>query len=162
METTVKELPNSRARVEVEVDPADANTAYLSVSGYRNGDPGAHVFKTTNGGRTWTNVLARRTSAGAIDLVMDPADPNTLYAATWQLLYWRGQEPISGLNPDDNQTNIWKTTNGGDNWSLSLALAAAWPRDVAADGASRGEARFSGRSPRLRQTSERSSRETPG
>jgi hypothetical protein len=40
----------------IEVDPANANTAYLSVSGYRNGDPSAHVFATTNGGASWVDI----------------------------------------------------------------------------------------------------------
>jgi hypothetical protein len=66
----------------VEVDPADANTAYVSVSGYRNGDPGAHVFKTTTGGTTWQDVSAGLPDAPVNDLTLDPRSPAVLYAAT--------------------------------------------------------------------------------
>jgi hypothetical protein len=66
----------------VEVDPADPNTAYLSVSGYRNGDPGAHVFKTTNGGTTWQDISAGLPDAPVNDVVLDPRNAAILYAAT--------------------------------------------------------------------------------
>jgi photosystem II stability/assembly factor-like uncharacterized protein len=66
----------------IEVDPVSANTAYLSVSGYRNGDPGAHVFKTTNGGTTWQDLSAGLPDAPVNDVVLDPRNPAVLYAAT--------------------------------------------------------------------------------
>jgi hypothetical protein len=66
----------------VEVDSADANTAYVSVSGYRNGDPGAHVFKTTTGGTTWQDISAGLPDAPVNDVTLDPRSPALLYAAT--------------------------------------------------------------------------------
>jgi photosystem II stability/assembly factor-like uncharacterized protein len=74
-------LPN-RWITRVDVDPTNANTAYLSVSGYRNGDPGAHVFKTTNGGGTWQDLSAGLPDAPVNDVVLDPRNPAILYAAT--------------------------------------------------------------------------------
>jgi hypothetical protein len=66
----------------VEVDPTDANTAYVSVSGYRNGDPGAHVFKTTTGGTTWQDISAGSPGAPVNDLTLDHRTPALLHAAT--------------------------------------------------------------------------------
>ncbi len=66
----------------VEVDPANANTAYVSVSGYRNGDPGAHVFKTTTGGAAWQDISAGLPDAPVNDVVLDPRNPAALYAGT--------------------------------------------------------------------------------
>jgi hypothetical protein len=66
----------------IEVDPGNANTAYVSISGYRNGDPGAHVFKTTNGGTVWQDVSAGLPDAPVNDVVLDPRTPTVLYAAT--------------------------------------------------------------------------------
>jgi hypothetical protein len=64
------------------VDPASADVAYVSVSGYRNGDPGAHVFRTANGGSTWTDISAGLPDAPVNDVVLDPRDATVLYAAT--------------------------------------------------------------------------------
>jgi hypothetical protein len=66
----------------VEVDPASADTAYVSVSGYRNGDPGAHVFRTANGGATWSDISAGLPDAPVNDVVLDPRNATVLYAAT--------------------------------------------------------------------------------
>jgi hypothetical protein len=66
----------------VAVDPASANVAFVSVSGYRNGDPGAHVFATTNGGTSWTDISAGLPDAPVNDVVLDPRNAAVLYAAT--------------------------------------------------------------------------------
>lgn len=66
----------------IEVSPTDPNTAYVSVSGYRNGDPGAHVFRTTTGGTSWVDISAGLPDAPVNDVVLDPRNPSVLYAAT--------------------------------------------------------------------------------
>ncbi|HZN74140.1 MAG TPA: glycosyl hydrolase [Micromonosporaceae bacterium] len=66
----------------IAVDPASADIAYVSVSGYRNGDPGAHVFRTANGGASWTDISAGLPDAPVNDLVLDPRNPAILYAGT--------------------------------------------------------------------------------
>src|SRR5256714_9076991 len=55
----------TRWLTHIEVDPADANTAYVSVSGYRNGDPGAHVFTTTTDGTSCAGISDRLPHASA-------------------------------------------------------------------------------------------------
>ncbi|HEU5469244.1 MAG TPA: glycosyl hydrolase [Actinophytocola sp.] len=66
----------------VTVDPTDANLAYVSVSGFRNGDPAAHVFRTSNGGSSWQDISGNLPDAPVNDLVLDPRDRTRLYAAT--------------------------------------------------------------------------------
>ncbi|HEU5109259.1 MAG TPA: glycosyl hydrolase, partial [Micromonosporaceae bacterium] len=66
----------------VAVDPTDANLAYVAVSGFRNGDPAAHVFRTTNGGTSWQDISGNLPDAPVNDLVLDPRDRTRLYAAS--------------------------------------------------------------------------------
>jgi len=72
----------TRWMTRLAVDPANADVAYVSVSGYRNGDPGAHVFSTTNGGSTWTDISAGLPDAPCNDVVLNPRNPAVLYAGT--------------------------------------------------------------------------------
>lgn len=65
----------------VTIDPTDANLAYVSVSGFRNGDPAAHVFRTVNGS-TWQDISGNLPDAPVNDLVLDPRDRTRMYAAT--------------------------------------------------------------------------------
>ena len=82
------------------------------------------VFKTTDGGRTWSKSFYRGPRTGAIDLVMDPADPNTLYAAMWQRIRRKWSDPR--VEPGYDQGGIWKTTDAGRTWSeVNEGLPAA-------------------------------------
>jgi hypothetical protein len=64
------------------VDPGDANIAYVSVSGYTNGDPAAHVFRTTTGGTAWQDISGDLPDAPVNDLVLDPRDAGTVFVAS--------------------------------------------------------------------------------
>src|SRR4029453_1273482 len=57
----------------------------------------------------------RRPRPGAIDLVMDPADPNTLYASMWQRVRRKWSDPR--VEPGYTEGGIWKTTEGGATWA---------------------------------------------
>jgi photosystem II stability/assembly factor-like uncharacterized protein len=81
------------------------------------------VFKTTDGGRNWTKVFYRSARTGAIDLVMDPTDPNTLYASMWQRVRRKWSDPR--VEPGYNEGGIWKTTDAGKTWTpINDGLAA--------------------------------------
>jgi hypothetical protein len=67
------------------IHPTNPDIVYVAASGHEwttNAERG--VYKTTDGGKTWQKILYSNEKTGAIDLVMDPMDANTLYAATWQ------------------------------------------------------------------------------
>jgi hypothetical protein len=66
----------------VAVDPTDSRVAYVTVSGYRNGDPAAHVFRTTTGGASWLDISGNLPDAPANDLVLDPRNRSVLYVGT--------------------------------------------------------------------------------
>ena len=105
-------LTETRSIGRVRAHPSDANVAYVAAVG-NLWKPSAErgVFKTTDGGRTWTKSLYVDTLTGATDLAMDPRDPNVLYAATYQRL-----RSAFGFNGGGPGSAIYKTTDGGATW----------------------------------------------
>jgi photosystem II stability/assembly factor-like uncharacterized protein len=112
-------LRDSQDISRVVVDPADANTAYVAALGHLWGaNKERGVFKTTDGGKTWTPSLQIDENTGAIDLLMDPSDHNTLYAA----MYFRRRTPYS-FTSGGATGGIFKTTDAGRTWKkLSAGL----------------------------------------
>ncbi len=105
-------LEQTRAIGRIRLHPSDPNVAYVAALG-NLWKPSAErgVFKTTDGGRTWTKSLFVDTLTGVTDLVMDPNNPNTLIAATYQRL----RTPW-GFNGGGPGSGIYKTTDGGATW----------------------------------------------
>ena len=96
----------------IVIHPANPDTVYVAAMGHlfsTNQERG--VFKTTDGGKTWKKILYVNDHTGAVDLVINRSDPNTLYAATYDCMRypWRLQDGGPG-------TGIYKTTDGGANW----------------------------------------------
>jgi photosystem II stability/assembly factor-like uncharacterized protein len=94
------------------VDPRDPDVVLACALGHAYGpQPERGVFRTTDGGKSWTKVLFVDEKTGCSDLVMDPNNPRTLFAGTWQLeIHTWGREsggPGSGL---------YKSTDGGITW----------------------------------------------
>ncbi|MEE2900276.1 MAG: hypothetical protein VX815_17590 [Gemmatimonadota bacterium] len=105
-------LRETQSIARVIVHPTDANTAWIAANGHLFGsNPERGVFKTTNGGRTWEQVLRIDDNTGATDLIIDPSNPDKLLAATYQRrrtgCCFVGGGPGSG---------IWMSTDGGENW----------------------------------------------
>ncbi|MEL7188618.1 MAG: glycosyl hydrolase, partial [Pseudomonadota bacterium] len=69
------------------------------------------VYKTTDGGKTWENVLSSGRFTGATDLLIDPRNPDRLYAAMWQ--HHRTVAAYVGGGPE---SGIWKSEDGGETW----------------------------------------------
>ncbi len=106
-------LEHSEHVAEIIIDPRNSNVVYVASQGplwSAGGDRG--VFKTTDGGKTWKNVLAISENTGANGLVMDPANPEVLYATTWQRRRAVGQ--FVGGGPE---SGVYKTTDGGAKWT---------------------------------------------
>ena len=88
-------LENTGTIARIVVHPKDPNIVYAAASGNEwsyNKDRG--VYFTRDGGKTWKNILYVNEKTGCIDLVMDPADPNILYASMWNRIRrrWRHGE----------------------------------------------------------------------
>jgi photosystem II stability/assembly factor-like uncharacterized protein len=106
-------LHDSRQISTVCIHPTDPNIVYVAAMGYlwgTNSERG--IFKTTDGGVTWTKSLFVNDTTGFIDLQMDPVNPSVLYAAAWHRLRWGdGDMTESGAG-----SGIFKSTDGGGTW----------------------------------------------
>jgi photosystem II stability/assembly factor-like uncharacterized protein len=97
----------------VVIDSRDPNVVYAAALGHLWGPSKERgVFKTTDGGKTWNNVLFINEDTGVIDLAMDPESPMTLYAAAYQ----RRRTPW-GFNGGGPGSALYKTVDGGANWT---------------------------------------------
>ena len=107
-------LPLRNALISaIVVDPRDSKGVVVAVLGdpfADNADRG--IYRTADGGTTWSKVLYLGPSSGASDLVADPSDPYTLYAGMWQ--YRRtGWSSQSGGSAD----GLFRSTDGGATWT---------------------------------------------
>ena len=110
---TQKGLRGTRHISRIQVDPRNPDVAYIAAVGNlwkesrRRG-----VYKTTDGGDSWELVLYLDANTGAIDLAMDPSNPNMLFAA----MYSR-QRTAWGFNGGGPGSGIYRTVDGGENWT---------------------------------------------
>ncbi len=109
---TYSGLPNSRHIPRIVVHPKNPDIVYAAVMGdlYKpNKDRG--VYKSINGGKSWKKVLFSNPQAGAVELVMDPANPRHLYAASWRV-----QRTPYSLSSGGKGSALWKSTDSGASW----------------------------------------------
>lgn len=96
----------------ITIHPSNANIVYVAAQGNLWGPNDERgVFKTTDGGKTWTKVLFIDKDTGVNDLAMDPSNPDTLYASAYQ----RRRTPF-GFNGGGPGSGIYRTTDGGATW----------------------------------------------
>lgn len=117
-----KGLADSHHIAQVVVHPTDPDTVWVAAIGHLfsfNEERG--VFKTTDGGDSWERLLYVDEATGAIDLVLDPADPDILYAAMW-----RHSRRAWGHTAAGATSGIYKSTDGGDAWTQ---LTEGFPTD---------------------------------
>lgn len=106
-------LRETQTIARIVVDPKDCNTVYVAALGHLFGpNPERGIYKTTDGGKTWALVKFIDEDTGFTDIVMDPADNKTLYAASYQ----RRRTPW-GFNGGGPGSGIWKTTDAGKTWT---------------------------------------------
>ena len=99
---------------KVIVDPATPNTVYAATLGNtyeKTNDRG--VYKSTDGGATWNNILFISDSSGVIDMVMDPTNPNVLYASGYNRLNTFLSHRVYGP-----AAKVFKSTDGGATWNV--------------------------------------------
>jgi photosystem II stability/assembly factor-like uncharacterized protein len=97
------------------IHPENPDIVYVAASGHEwteNKERG--LYKTTDGGTSWEKILYKGPESGVNDLVMDPRDPEILYATTWQRTRLKWNDPRTYEN--DKNNGIWKTTDGGKSW----------------------------------------------
>ena len=104
----------------IVIDPQDTDVVYVAAVGRLWGaNKERGVFKTSDGGATWQHVLAINEDTGAVDLIMDPANPKVLLAAAYQR-----RRTGWGFNGGGPHSGIYKTVDGGRTWRK---LAAGLP-----------------------------------
>jgi photosystem II stability/assembly factor-like uncharacterized protein len=124
-------LNDTRHIARILVHPTNADIVYVAAQGHLWGSNAERgVFKTVDGGKTWTRALFVDDNTGATDLVMDPQNPDVLYAATYQRQRktwgFNGGGPGSGIYRTDDAGATWrKLTNGlphGDKGRIGLDI----------------------------------------
>ncbi len=119
-------LRDAQQITAILVDPKDANRVFVAAEGHPYG-PNAErgVFRSTDGGQTFKKILYKDENTGAADIVLDPANPQTIYAALWaaRVAPW---EVRSGASIYISGSGLYKSTDGGDTWKpLTKGLPGA-------------------------------------
>jgi photosystem II stability/assembly factor-like uncharacterized protein len=106
-------LKETQSIARIVVHPKDPNIVYVAAIGHLFG-PNAErgLYKSVDGGKTWTNTKFVDQDTGFTDVVMDPVNPNILYAASYQ----RRRQPW-GFNGGGPGSGIWKTTDAAKTWT---------------------------------------------
>lgn len=105
-------LKNSGHISEIIVHPEDSNTVWVAAQGplwKKGGQRG--LYKTQDGGKTWQRVLGDDKWVGVTDVVIDPRDPDNLYAATWQR-----HRTVAAYYGGGVGSGLHKSTDGGKSW----------------------------------------------
>jgi len=135
-------LDDTRQIGNIVVDPSNANIVYVAALGHQYGpNTQRGVFKSIDGGKTWSRVLYKDQNTGAIDIAMDPANPNVLFASLWQTRRppWNVYPPSNGPG-----SGLYKSTDGGATWThvtgngfpsgilghIGIAISAANPNRI--------------------------------
>ncbi|MDC7999647.1 T9SS type A sorting domain-containing protein [Aequorivita todarodis] len=108
-----KGLPDIGSVGKIVLDPNDDNTVFVGAMGplFRNsGNRG--VYKSTNGGDSWQQVLAVSDSTGIVDMAIHPTNGNIVYAASWERIRRPNRRQYGGIT-----SGIYRTTDGGANWT---------------------------------------------
>ena len=108
-------LRDSRQIGRILVHPKNPDVVYVAALGHAYGpNTERGVFRSTDGGRTWQNVLSKGPDIGAVDLAFEPENPQVIYATLWQARRppWSVYGPLEGPGG-----GLYKSTDGGNHWT---------------------------------------------
>ncbi|HUW92387.1 MAG TPA: hypothetical protein VMV74_04420, partial [Bacteroidales bacterium] len=118
-------LENTQTIGRIRIHPDNSDIVYVAATGHEwtaNEERG--LFKTTDGGKTWNKILYVDKNTGVFDLILDPRDPNTLYATAWERMRLKWNDP-NAFTPTKN-CGIWKSVDAGKSWKqINEGLPAA-------------------------------------
>ncbi len=109
-------LLNSRHIVRIRIHPTNPEIVYAAVLGDLFKDTEERgVYKTIDGGKTWKRMLFKNGRSGAVDLILDPVNPDVVYASTWNV-----RRTPHDFSSGGEGSGLWKSNDGGETWeSLS-------------------------------------------
>ncbi|MBS1560712.1 MAG: glycosyl hydrolase [Bacteroidetes bacterium] len=106
-------LPKSERIARIQIDPKDPRRVFVAVTGALWSDSKDRgLYRTTDGGATWENVLFTNERSGCADVVMDTTDPNVLYAAMWE--FRRTPYSFASGGPG---SGLYRSADGGTTWT---------------------------------------------
>lgn len=135
-------LADSQQIARIAVHPSNPDLVYVAALGHPYG-PNAErgLYRSKDGGKTWQRILSRNDSdTGAVDVKLDPSNPNIIYAALWQTRRtpWSIYPPSNGPG-----SGLFQSTDGGDTWTeikgngfaekpgrIGIAIAPSQPQRV--------------------------------
>lgn len=101
----------------IVINPQNSNILYLaSVGSYFAPNPERGIYKSTDAGLTWEHSLFISDTTGAVDIIIDPNNPDRLMTATWERVRRPNSSHLFGPS-----SGIYKTTNGGSTWNKITA-----------------------------------------
>ena len=105
-------LKNSRHIPRIRIHPSNPDIVYAAVLGdlFKDSDERG-VFKSEDGGETWKRMLFANERAGAVDLILDPVNPDVLYASTWNVRRTPYDFSSGGAG-----SALWKSEDAGKSW----------------------------------------------
>jgi photosystem II stability/assembly factor-like uncharacterized protein len=110
------DLSDAQQITSIVVDPKDPDRVFVSAEGHPYGpNPVRGVFRSTDGGKTFEKVLYKDENIGAAEVVMDPSDPQVLFAALWaaRVAPWEVRSGEYFVIPG---SGLYKSTDGGSTW----------------------------------------------
>lgn len=118
-------LKNSRHVPRIRIHPKDHNIVYAAVLGniYKPTDDRG-IYKSTDGGQTWSKKLFVNDQSGFVDLVLDPNNPRIMYASSW-----RAKRTPYSLSSGGDGSALWKSTDSGETWK-EISKNEGFPKDT--------------------------------
>ncbi|MCT8340309.1 hypothetical protein MG296_09610 [Flavobacteriaceae bacterium TK19130] len=111
--TEIPGFENSERIASIVINPNNTDEVYVGVLGALwSASEDRGVYKTTDGGKSWEKILYVGPSTGAADVIMDPKNPNILYASMWQF-----RRTGWGFNSGGENSALYKSTDGGKTWN---------------------------------------------
>jgi photosystem II stability/assembly factor-like uncharacterized protein len=118
-------LEKTMAIARIRVHPSNPDIVFVAALGNPYGQSAERgIFKTADGGKSWSRVLFRDEKTGAVDLSMDPKNPGVLYAGLWEVS--RTPHSLSSGGPG---SGLFKSTDGGQTW-MELTKNPGLPRPI--------------------------------